>query len=63
MEAMIFLDTHVVIWLYAGEVERFPRRVQSRLESEALFISPIVLLEMQGLTGGGASYRRAYLDH
>ena len=27
MEAMIYLDTHAVVWLYAGEVERFPKSV------------------------------------
>ena len=46
---MIFLDTHAVVWLYAGEVERFPRRAQKRLEGEVLVISPIVLLEIQYL--------------
>ena len=46
---MIFLDTHVVVWLYAGEVDRFPRRASRALESESLVISPMVLLELQYL--------------
>ena len=44
---MIFLDTHVVIWLYAGEVDRFPSRARKRLENQRLLISPTVLLEIQ----------------
>lgn len=49
MEAVIFLDSHAVVWLYAGEVDRFPRRARARLETEALVISPMVLLEIQYL--------------
>lgn len=49
METMMFLDTHAVVWLYAGEVDRFPRRACQRLEVERLLISPIVLLEIQYL--------------
>jgi PIN domain nuclease of toxin-antitoxin system len=49
METVIFLDTHVVVWLYAGEVDRFPRRARRKLENEPLLISPIVLLEIQYL--------------
>ncbi len=49
MEAVIFLDTHAVVWLYAGEVDRFPRRARKKLESEPLLISPMVLLEIQYL--------------
>lgn len=46
---MIHLDTHVVLWLYAGQVERFPDAVREALEVEALAISPAVLLELQYL--------------
>jgi PIN domain nuclease of toxin-antitoxin system len=49
VEAVIFLDTHAAVWLYAGDVERFPRRARARLETETLVISPVVLLEMQYL--------------
>lgn len=49
METMIFLDTHAVIWLYAGDVDRFSRRARQRLEVERLLISPMVLLEIQYL--------------
>ena len=46
---MIHLDTHVVAWLYAGDVGRFPASVLDRLESEDLAISPMVILELQYL--------------
>jgi len=46
---MICLDTHVVAWLYAGEIDRITKRVQKRIEAEDLGISPIVLLELQYL--------------
>ena len=46
---MIYLDTHAAAWLYAGLVERFPRPVRDLLESEDLFVSPMVELELQYL--------------
>jgi len=46
---MIYLDTHVVVWLYAGELERFPARACELIEGNELLISPIVLLELQYL--------------
>ncbi|MFV2073415.1 MAG: type II toxin-antitoxin system VapC family toxin [Thermoanaerobaculales bacterium] len=49
MAAVIYLDTHVVAWLYAGEVGLFPGAVRSLIDSEELLISPIVELELQYL--------------
>lgn len=46
---MIYLDTHVVVWAYAGEIERFPASVCSRIEESDLLISPFVLLELKYL--------------
>lgn len=46
---MIYLDTHVVAWLYAGEVERFSASGRRRLERDELWVSPIVQLELQYL--------------
>ena len=43
---MIHLDTHVVVWLYQGDLSRFPVPVRELLEQESLAISPVVLLEM-----------------
>ena len=46
---MIHLDTHVVVWLYAGLLDRFPKAALVRLERSQLFISPMVILELQYL--------------
>lgn len=46
METVIRLDTHVAIWLYTGESERFSARAAERLAEEDLVISPIVDLEL-----------------
>ena len=46
---MIYLDTHVVVWLYAGELERFSGEIQALLNENDLFVSPIVQLELQYL--------------
>lgn len=43
---MIRLDTHVVVWLYAGEVQRLSPAARELLESEDAVISPIVQLEL-----------------
>jgi PIN domain nuclease of toxin-antitoxin system len=49
VETVAHLDTHVVVWLYAGELERFPLGVRKQLEKADLAISPAVLLELQYL--------------
>lgn len=49
MEKLVYLDTHVVVWLYAGELTFFPREILRILEKEELVISPIILLELQYL--------------
>jgi PIN domain nuclease of toxin-antitoxin system len=48
VEALTYLDTHVVVWLYAGLMERFPPSVRERLEGP-LAVSPVVELELQYL--------------
>ena len=49
MASVIYLDTHVVAWLYAGELGLFPKAVRTMLERDELLISPIVELELQYL--------------
>lgn len=44
-----YLDTHVALWLYAGETQRVSKRAAVALNRESLAISPVVLLEMQFL--------------
>ena len=46
---LIYLDTHVVVWLYAAEIERFSTKARSLIEASKLFISPMVQLELQYL--------------
>ncbi|MGQ0652222.1 MAG: type II toxin-antitoxin system VapC family toxin [Betaproteobacteria bacterium] len=44
-----YLDTHVVVWLYAGETERISRPAAALINTEALRASPVVLLELRYL--------------
>ncbi|WP_420642864.1 type II toxin-antitoxin system VapC family toxin [Candidatus Leptofilum sp.] len=46
---MIYLDTHVVVWLYAGQLARFSDEIQALLNENDLIVSPIVQLELQYL--------------
>lgn len=43
---IVHLDTHIVIWLYAGERDRFPARAQASLDHGRLVYSPVVGLEL-----------------
>lgn len=44
-----YLDTHVALWLYAGETQRVSKRAADAINRESLAISPVALLEMQFL--------------
>ena len=46
---MIYLDTHVVLWLAEGLVERLSKTARGLVEENDLLISPIVRLELQYL--------------
>ena len=46
---MIYLDTHVVVWLYAGLTTRLRPAVRDLLNASDLALSPMVLLELQYL--------------
>ena len=43
---MTHLDTHVVVWLYAGQLERIPAAARQRLQQGLLLVSPMVILEL-----------------
>jgi PIN domain nuclease of toxin-antitoxin system len=49
MAPLIYLDTHVAAWLYAGRTDLFPAGVRALLEEHDLLISPVVKLELQYL--------------
>ena len=44
---MIYLDTHVVIWLYEGLVDRLSKKAIQMIEENDLIISAMVSLEIQ----------------
>ena len=46
---MIYLDTHVVVWLYEGLLEQFTPKAKKYLENHELIVSPMVYLELQYL--------------
>jgi len=46
---VIYLDTHVVVWLYAGKTELLSKTAVEYIENNDLYISPIVYLELKFL--------------
>jgi PIN domain nuclease of toxin-antitoxin system len=48
-----YLDTHIVVFLHAGEVGRISARAQTQIEHTDLLISPMVLLELEMLYDKG----------
>jgi PIN domain nuclease of toxin-antitoxin system len=56
---VIYLDTHVVIWLYLGEPDIFPAATRVLLETEQLLVSPMVGLELQLLFERGRAQEPA----
>jgi len=46
---MIFLDTHCLVWLYQKNLEKFTKEGLRKIDSDSLFISPAVLLELEYL--------------
>jgi len=46
---VIYLDTHVVVWLYAGQAELLSKTAVEYIEKNDLYVSPIVYLELKFL--------------
>lgn len=46
MEALIHLDTHVVVWLYLPRLDLLSVGATNLLESDELAVSPVVWLEV-----------------
>jgi PIN domain nuclease of toxin-antitoxin system len=46
---LIYLDTHIVVWLYAGLLEKFSQSIQAILNENEILISPTVRLELEYL--------------
>jgi PIN domain nuclease of toxin-antitoxin system len=49
VEAVTYLDTHVVAWLHAGETRLLSPGARAAIEQSALRVSPMVLLELEFL--------------
>lgn len=43
----VYLDTHVVVWLFAGELHKLSPRAIELIEANELLISPMVMLELE----------------
>ncbi len=48
-EALVYLDTHVAVWLYAGLVDKITDAAKKAIDESDLFVSPMVRLELQYL--------------
>lgn len=42
-----YLDTHVLVYLYQGDVDRLGKRAQYAIESNQLVVSPMAVLELE----------------
>jgi len=49
METVVYLDTHVVVFLYESGAKRIGRKARILIEENPIRISPIVRLELQYL--------------
>jgi PIN domain nuclease of toxin-antitoxin system len=49
METLVYLDTHVIVWLYAGREDLLSGRARKTVQQSQLVFSPIVRLELQYL--------------
>ena len=48
-----YLDTHIVVFLHAGDLSRISPRAQNQIENTDLLVSPMVLLELEMLYDKG----------
>ena len=48
-QSLVYLDTHIVVWLYAGLTEKLTEKAKKKIEDCSVFISQIVRLELQRL--------------
>jgi len=46
---LIYLDTHVVVWLYAGKIKKLSEQARELINDHEIIISPVVRLELQYL--------------
>jgi PIN domain nuclease of toxin-antitoxin system len=48
-ETIAYLDTHVVVWLYAGLLDKITESAKQAIEESDLFVSQMARLELQYL--------------
>jgi PIN domain nuclease of toxin-antitoxin system len=46
---MVFIDTHIAVWLYNGFLERLTKKARITLDANDIYISPICALEIEYL--------------
>jgi len=46
---LIYLDTHIVVWLFAGQIKKLSSQVKGLLNDYDIHVCPIVRLELQYL--------------
>ena len=46
---IVYLDTHLVLWLYAGRADLISEKASKAIDENDLYLSPIVELELQFL--------------
>ena len=47
VEEVIYLDTHVVVWIYDGTVDKLSVTAVDQIQNDDLRISPAVILELE----------------
>lgn len=45
----LYLDTHVVVWLFSKEIEKLSPKALELIEESELYVSPMVVLELEFL--------------
>ena len=49
METKLYLDTHIIVWLYDSEIEKLSKKACQLIDSCFLYVSEFVRLELQYL--------------
>ena len=48
-QSLVYLDTHIVVWLYAGLLDKFTPKAKAGIDDNNVVISQFVRLELQYL--------------
>jgi PIN domain nuclease of toxin-antitoxin system len=48
-DPIVFVDTHIVVWLFEANLERLSKNAQDCLEHSQILVSPMVQLELEFL--------------